>query len=118
MFSRVFKAGVADDKEVNGVKRDTKNQAAHDKRVAEIAQRLKGQGWDVEADISGFDQPSPIGKDKRIPDIKATKAGAKRLIEVETPDTKDAHSDQHETFRRSASQQKRTSFTVEETEGE
>lgn len=90
--------------------RTKKSQAAHDQTVAREARRLKREGWDVEADIHGFDQPSGIGQDGRVPDIVARKAGAKRIIEVETPHTDAAHKDQQSTFRRSAGQQKRTTF--------
>ena len=95
-------------------KRRRQRQKKHDQRVKQIANRLKRKGWDVKADIEGYDQPDAIGKNKRIPDIQATKAGATRLVEVETEDTMQAHSDQHSTFLRSAAQRKRTSFGLEE----
>lgn len=95
-------------------KRTPQKQKKHDKRVKQIADRLKRKGWNVKADIEGYEQPDAIGKDKRIPDIEATKKGATRLIEVETEDTMQTDKEQHGTFRRSAAQRKRTSFEIEE----
>lgn len=79
-----------------------------------MADRLERKGWVAKADIEGYDQPDAIGKNKRMPDIQGTKAGATRLVEGETEDTVQAHSDQHSTLLRSAAQRKRTSFGVEE----
>ncbi len=68
------------------MKRFGKEQGAHDKKVHQIARKLTSQNWRVKADISGYEKPRPIGKDKRIPDIEATKQGHRRLIEIETPE--------------------------------
>lgn len=97
-------------------KRKPKQQSIHDRHVRKRARKLKKQGWDVEADISGFEQPEPIGNQGKIPDIVATKSGAKKIIEVETPDTVQKDKKQHEVFSRSAGQKKRATFTIEETE--
>jgi len=84
-------------------------KSKHDQEVEKIARQLANQGWNVQADhTSKFDTPDDIGKDKRVPDIVATKKGCTKIIEVdsgpgETPD-------QESTFRRSASQRERTSF--------
>jgi hypothetical protein len=94
--------------------RKRSNQTKHNRKVRDLAKELEKAGWDVQADISGFDQPDPIGQDDRIPDVVAKKAGAKKIIEVETLGTMESHSDQHSTFRRSAGQGKRTTFEVEE----
>jgi hypothetical protein len=59
-------------------------------------------GWDVPAHIPGLDQLNPLGKEGRIPDIRATRPGAKRKLEIETPDTIEQDKDQHATFRRRA----------------
>lgn len=96
-------------------KRRAENKARHDSKVKQIAKRLKNEGWQVKADIPGYEKPDPIGKKKRIPDITAKKGGAKKIIEVETPETMKMDEKQQETFRRSAAQQKRTSFQIEET---
>ncbi len=96
-------------------KRTRSKQAKHDEKVRKEAIRLKRLGWDVQADLPNFDKPDPIGNDNRIPDIRATKAGAERIIEVETPDTVNTDSDQHSTFRRRAGQKDRSTFEVIET---
>lgn len=88
----------------------------HDKKVKKIAKKFEKDGWKVEADISGYETPAGIGKDRRVPDVVATKNGAKRIIEVETPESFKKDTDQHSTFRRSASQQKRTKFDIELTD--
>lgn len=95
-------------------KRRDYQQRKHDKKVRELMHSYRGKGWSVNADLPGENEPEPIGRENRIPDLVARKAGAKRIIEVETKDTLDADSDQHEAFRRSASQQNRTKLIIEE----
>lgn len=85
----------------------------HNKRVKKIANKLKRDGWKVEAHIPNFNTPSGIGKENRIPDIVAKKSGAKRIIEVETKSSLNKDRPQQSTFRRSAAQQKRTSFIID-----
>lgn len=85
-------------------------QREHDKKVHKLMHQLRGKGWSVNADLPGENRPSPIGQKRRIPDLVAQKAGAKRIIEVETNDTVAAHRNQQETFKRSAAQQNRTTF--------
>jgi hypothetical protein len=97
-------------------RRSKKGQERHDGAVRREANRLMKAGWNVQADIAGFDQPDPIGKEGRIPDIRATKSGAERLIEIETPDTIEKDKDQHATFRRRASHRPRSSFEIIETD--
>ena len=95
-------------------KRRKKQESKHNKKVRKIAKNLKKKGWKVKADIPGYDKPAPIGKHKYTPDIKAKKAGAERIIEVETSETKGKDKKQQEAFRRSAAQKKRASFWIEE----
>jgi len=95
-------------------KRSSSQQTKHDRKVKQIAKQLERDDWNVQADLPGYDRPDPIGKDKHIPDLVATKAGATRIYEIETPETMEADKKQHEAFRRSAAQRKRTSFKVEE----
>ena len=52
--------------------RNNRNQSTHDRRVRTLANELRNDGWDVQADLPNFDQPDPIGNDGRIPDILAT----------------------------------------------
>lgn len=92
--------------------RQKKNQSTHDNRVRVLANRLEDQGWEVQADLPNFDQPDPIGKDERIPDILATQGNQTKIIEVETPSTINSHKDQHSTFRRSAAQRKNAEFEL------
>lgn len=97
-------------------KRSPQQQSKHDRKVRQIAQQLERQGWNVEADVSGYKSPKGIGKDGRIPDIRATKSGAERLVEVETPATLQKDKKQHEAFRRSAAQKNRSTFRIETTD--
>ena len=93
-------------------KRSSKTK--HNEKVKQIAQKYKREGWNVQADLSGCDKPNPIGKHQRIPDIRATKKGAERLIEVETQETMRSDKKQHETFRRRSAQKPRSTFSIEE----
>ena len=52
--------------------RRQRNQSTLGNRVRALANRLEDQGWKVQADLPNFDQPDPIGKDERIPDLLAT----------------------------------------------
>ena len=92
--------------------RQKRNQATHDRRVRALVNGLKNQGWEVQADLPNFDQPDPIGKDERIPDILATRGNQTRIIEVETPSTLNSHQDQHSTFRRSAAHRENAEFEL------
>lgn len=95
--------------------RAPKRQSRHDQVVKRETQKLERDGWKVKADIPGFDQPTPIGQKRRIPDIEAAKSGRVRLIEVETPESLDTDREQQSTFRRSAAQRPNTTFKVVET---
>lgn len=53
-------------------------QAKQNALVKLTANSLRHKGWSVQADISGFEQPNPIGDKDRIPDIVARKRGAKK----------------------------------------
>lgn len=92
--------------------RQNKNQSAHDRRVRTLANELKDEGWKVQADLPNFNQPDPIGNNKRIPDIFATRRGQTKIIEVETPTTVDTHQEQHSTFRRSAAHRENADFEL------
>lgn len=94
------------------VSRKTINQSAHDRRVRTLANELRNEGWDVQADLPNFDQPDPIGINGRIPDILATLGNRTKIVEVETPSTVDTHREQHSTFRRSASQRDNVEFEL------
>ena len=95
-------------------KRGSRRQKKHDQKVRKLVKGLERKGWkQIKAQLKSYEQPDAIGKNKRIPDIEARKAGVTRLIEVETEDTMQRHKKQHEVFRRSAAQRKRTTFKLE-----
>ena len=96
--------------------RRDRSQSEHDDCVRANAEMLINQGWNVQADLPGFDQPDPIGQDDRIPDIYASLGDQTMIIEVETPSTVNSHHDQHSTFRRSAAQRENTEFELIVTE--
>ena len=96
--------------------RRDRNQSEHDDCVRAKAEVLINQGWNVQADLPEFDQPDPIGKDNRIPDIYSTLGGQTMIIEVETPSTANSHHEQHSTFRRSAVQRENAEFELIVTE--
>ena len=95
-------------------KRNPQQQNKHDTKVKQIAQKLLREGWNVRADIPGYDQPGPIGKNNQIPDIQATKKGAEQIIEVETKETMESDKEQHATFSRRADHKPKTTFKIEE----
>lgn len=89
-------------------------QSKYDVKVKEKANSLKMQGWKVKADVGGYDRPDPIGKYKRIQDIQAEKAGARKIIEVEIEDTMQRDKKQQGVILKSAAHRKRTSFEIVE----
>lgn len=96
----------------NMPKRSKKRQTAHNRKIDALAREHKREGWSVKADIPGFKRPTPIGRYQRIPDLELKKRGRTKLIEVETPSTLISDKKQQETFRRSSSLRKNTSFKV------
>ena len=90
--------------------RSQRGQTAHDATVRQEANKLKNQGFDVEADVSGFPQPKTLGGYRA--DIIATKGAQRKIIEVETPDSKDNARDkgQQQAFRLAADRSKNTTF--------
>lgn len=93
-------------------KRSPANQSKHDKKVEQIAKGYQKKGYGVKADLKKFEQPKPIGKYNRIPDIEATKNGRTKIIEVETEESLKADSDQQATFRRSVAHKENTTFEI------
>lgn len=94
-------------------KRRKAAQTKHDRKVASIARGYERKGWKVRADLPRYPKPKPIGKNRRVPDVVATRPGTRHLIEVETKGTIESHRGQQSTFRRSASQRKRTKYKLE-----
>lgn len=85
----------------------------HDKRVKQLVNQLKKDGWKVQADLPGSDKPDPIGMKNKIPDIRATKKGAERIIEVETEKSESTDKAQHSTFRRHSAHKPRSTFNID-----
>ena len=92
------------------VKRTKRNQTCHDESVRRRAIGLEANGWGVNADISGYSRPNILNGS--IPDIDATKGKKRRIIEVETPDTRFTDLEQHRNLRKFAKENKKTEFRV------
>jgi len=90
--------------------RSKRSQATHDKKVRQEASKLKRQGFDVSADVQGFPKPETIGGYR--PDIIATKGKQRRIIEVETVESKNTARDkgQQSAFRHVANRSENTTF--------
>jgi hypothetical protein len=90
--------------------RSKRSHATHDKKVRQEVNKLKKQGFDVSADLPGFPQPKVIGGYR--PDIIAQKGKQRKIIEVETSDSKDNARDkgQQKAFRQAANRSDNTTF--------
>jgi hypothetical protein len=93
-------------------KRSSSMQTVHDQKVRQEAQRLRRGGWNVLADLPGYQKPARIGQSGFTPDIEATKRGHRRLVEVETPNSLMTDKGQQSAFRRSAAQRSNTTFDI------
>ena len=93
--------------------RSKKSQSTHDKKVHNEANKLKQQGFNVNADLPKFKKPKTIGGYR--PDIIATKGKQRKIIEVETSDSKNStrDKDQQQAFRDAANRSKNTTFRRE-----
>lgn len=94
------------------MKRSGKEQDSHDRKVREIARELKKDGYSVKADVGRYVRPASIGKARRRPDVEATKAGRRIIIEVETPRSLKTDKEQIKTFIRHAAHKKNTTFDI------
>ena len=90
--------------------RSRQGQTCHNNSVLRRAIGLKSNGWKVKADLPGFKKP-PILNGAR-PDIIAMKGKRKRIIEVETPETRFKDIPQHRKLRDYARNHSRTIFNV------
>ena len=90
--------------------RSQKSQSKHNAKVREIAEKLKKQGFDIQADIPGYAQPNTIGGYR--PDVVGTKGKEKKIHEVETPDSVNSARDQKQqkAFRQAAKRSKNITF--------
>lgn len=96
-------------------KRSAAGQTRHNRAVRNSADALKRRGWDVKADIRGFDRPPAVrggGNVRRRPDIVATRGGKTRIVEWETRQSLDKDRGQHEVFRDYARRRPDTSVDV------
>jgi len=93
-------------------KRNPIQQTKHDQQVKKIAEKYKREGFNVKADLSGYEQPQAIGIYGKIPDVEAKKGSKREIVEVETPETLTSHKEQHTTFKKHAAQKKHTKFTI------
>ncbi len=93
-----------------GSGRGQSGQSKHDQKVREVAKDYKARGYDVSADIPGYQQPLSIGGYK--PDVVAKKSGQETIIEVEMPDSANSARDinQQEAFRRAARQSEKRHY--------
>jgi len=93
-------------------RRSSSEQTRHNRIVRRTAENLKSQGYKVQADLPGYDQPDPIGKYGFVPDVTATKNRRTKLIEVETPSSVNRDKKQQAAFRRSAAQRPNATFDI------
>lgn len=92
------------------MKRSRRSQTKHDTKVLSIARKLERQGFDVKADIRGYEQPDTIRGFR--PDVVGTKGRQRKIHEVETSDSIDSARDQKQqrAFRQVADQSKNSTF--------
>jgi hypothetical protein len=92
------------------MKRKKATQSVHDKKVKNEARKLSKNGFSVYADIPGYKRPKTIGGYR--PDIIAKKGVARKIVEVETQDSKNSPRDlkQKTAFRKAANNSKYTKF--------
>lgn len=90
--------------------RSRESQSKHDAKVLSIARKLERQGFDIKADIRGYEQPNTIRGFR--PDVVGTKGSQRKIHEVETMDSVDNARDQKQqrAFRQAANQSKNSTF--------
>ena len=90
--------------------RSKRTQSKHDTEVQAIAKKLEKQGYNVQADVPGFQQPKTIGGYR--PDVIAKKGNQRKIVEVETPDSAKSTRDlnQQKAFQQAANRSQNTTF--------
>lgn len=90
--------------------RSKPSQSKHDREVGKIARAYERKGFNVKADLSGYEKPGTIGGYR--PDVVAKKGNLRKIVEVETPDSVDSARDQQQqrAFRNAAKRSVRTTF--------
>ena len=100
-------------------KRSKGSQSKHDAEVRRVAKDLENKGYKVKADVRGYQKPDTIRGLR--PDVVATKGTQRKIIEVETSESKSSARDlqQQRAFRQAANRSKNTTFrrVVVKTEG-
>ncbi len=91
-------------------RRSNRSQSKHDAEVREIAEQFERQGFEVDADISGFPKPQTLGGKR--PDVVARRGGQRKIVEVETTESAETARDlnQQKAFRAAAKRSKNTTF--------
>lgn len=91
-------------------RRGKRSQSKHDRKVREIAKAMKDKGYEIKADIRGYPKPDTIGGFR--PDVIATKGRERKIVEVETSESKNSVRDlnQQRAFRRAAKRSQNTTF--------
>jgi hypothetical protein len=92
------------------VKRSFVNQARHDGKILELAERYLSMGYRVFADLRGWDAPEAINGFR--PDIVLIKENAGVIIEVETSDSLPCDRLQLQAFQRFAAMVRNVKFKV------
>ena len=92
------------------MKRSRRSQTKHDAKVLSIARKLERQGFEIKADVRGYEQPDTIRGFR--PDVVGTKGCQRKIHEVETKDSVDGPRDQKQqrAFRQAADQSKNSTF--------
>lgn len=90
-----------------------RSQTKHDAKVRSIARKLERQGFNVKADIRGYDKPDTIRGFR--PDVIGEKGRQRKIHEIETKDSVDCARDksQQKAFRQAAKRSKNTTFKRE-----
>lgn len=79
--------------------RSEEEKSKHNDMVEKMAKEYNRKGYDVDADLEGWNRPKTI--DGVRPDIRARKGGHETAVEVETPGTVGSKRDQkqHTSFK-------------------
>lgn len=89
-------------------KRTKTGQKKHDAAVLRSATWYENQGFDVRADLPGYDKPKKISG--YIPDLIARKKKKEIIVEVETKDTNKQDKEQQEAFKEYADRKRSREF--------
>ena len=91
-------------------RRSKGSQSKYDIAVRRIAKELKDKGYEVKADVRGYPRPDTLGGFR--PDVVAKKGSERKIVEVETSESKDSARDrkQQQAFRAAAKRSKHTTF--------